>query len=462
VVELQENALKERFEKLRVKILSYAKPTKSDIEIYTKISNEIMERLKKAVPKDVEIILAGSVARGTQIRGSSDIDIFLLFPKRMKERAMEHKGVEIAKSIVDKKRNESYVLKYAEHPYLQLILGDLGVNADIVPAYKISNAKEMGSAVDRTQLHNEFVNNNLSERQKDDVRVLKVFLKGHNIYGAEAKVEGFSGYLCELLIYHFGSFLELIKGMSELKLPAVLDPKTRSFLSGDEYVKRFNSRFIVIDPTDPNRNVAANVSIDSLARFMLASRKLIGNPVEKSFYQEKYSDVNAKKKLGEIVKNFGLEMYVINLNFKDIADDIKWQQAKKLRTRIEKKLNEYSFMPVISLHGVEGNKGSIAFFINPIRLGSVVHRGPSAFLASASEKFIRVHSKEPISVKDSDLFTISKARYPEPLELLRELAKGKGEKLPKYIKKNIRISKGMLDEEHAKIIYRAYMQAFSI
>ena len=52
-------------------------------------------------------------------------------------------------------------MKYAEHPYTKVVLGDRGINADIVPAYKIKDASERGTAVDRTQLHNEFVNSTL-------------------------------------------------------------------------------------------------------------------------------------------------------------------------------------------------------------------------------------------------------------------------------------------------------------
>ena len=184
--------------------------------------NLIMERLKLVTPKNVEILLAGSVARGTQVRGNFDIDIFLLFPRSMDEKAMEKKGLEIAKKVI-KNKDESYSIKYAEHPYTKLVFGNLGVDVEIVPAYKITDMKDKGTSVDRTPLHNEFIASKLSERQRDDVRVLKTFLNSHGVYGAEARIEGFSGYLCELLICHFGSFINFVCAAASMKLPMAID-----------------------------------------------------------------------------------------------------------------------------------------------------------------------------------------------------------------------------------------------
>ena len=88
---------KSSLETLFGRILKDIVPTKREIDDLNEYSNELMGRLKAAMPKDVEIILAGSVARGTQIRGKSDIDIFLLFPKYLEERKMEADAIKLAK-----------------------------------------------------------------------------------------------------------------------------------------------------------------------------------------------------------------------------------------------------------------------------------------------------------------------------------------------------------------------------
>lgn len=168
-------------------ILKEIRPGKDELSSAVACTNEITSRLKKEIPKNVEIIVAGSIARGTQLSGASDLDIFLLFPKSMDERKMEEKAIRLTKKIVKKRKNESFIIKYAEHPYLQLMLKDLNMKVDIVPAFKINHSRDRGTAVDRTQLHNDFVLSNLRESQKDQVRLLKFFLKQRGIYGAEAK-----------------------------------------------------------------------------------------------------------------------------------------------------------------------------------------------------------------------------------------------------------------------------------
>ena len=81
--------LKERFNKLLEEALNDAKPTPEEMNSATRAANEVISRIKKVAPKNVEILLLGSVARGTQIRGSSDVDIFLLFDKSIEEKEME-------------------------------------------------------------------------------------------------------------------------------------------------------------------------------------------------------------------------------------------------------------------------------------------------------------------------------------------------------------------------------------
>jgi tRNA nucleotidyltransferase (CCA-adding enzyme) len=158
-----------KLERLTKSILEEVKPTKEELAVTTAAINTIMTRLRVVTPKNVEILLAGSVARGTQVRGNFDVDIFLLFPRRMNEEAMEKKGLEIAKKVI-KGKDESYSIKYAEHPYTKLIFGNLGIEVEIIPAYKIKDISERCTAVDRTPLHNEFIASTLTEGQRDDVR----------------------------------------------------------------------------------------------------------------------------------------------------------------------------------------------------------------------------------------------------------------------------------------------------
>jgi tRNA nucleotidyltransferase (CCA-adding enzyme) len=468
--------MSQSLDNLQKLVLREVKPSKEEVEHTTMLANLVMERLKKVVPTGVEIILAGSVARGTQIRGSSDIDIFLLFPKNLEERTMEMKGIDVAKRIVSKNGRERYIVKYAEqelylhschnHPYIQVFFDDYGMNVDIVPAYKINTAKERGSAVDRTQLHNLFINENLTTKQKDDVRVLKAFLKEHDIYGAEARVNGFSGYLCELLIYQFGSFVEFLKGISEIKLPFVADPLHREFKGGSEanaIAEKFGSKFVVIDPTDSQRNVAANVSIESLSHLVLASRLLLKEPSKKVFFRKPYSDINSRLKLRAIANELNLEIIVVKIKVPNISDDIIWQQVQKFRRQLEHHLTIAGFVPEISLQNLYDGRAVIAFFMRHSEAGASVREGPSAFMKDAVERFINSHKGSLFTVQGERIGVLAKEQHKSAFALLQWIIHSSNWQMPSYIiKKNISLIKGNIDEQTSKAIFEAYIRKFSI
>ena len=457
---------KEKLKKLNSildEVLKEIKPNKGELELMTSYSNDLMERLRRAVPKNVEIVTEGSIAHGTSLRGSSDLDIFMLFPKELDERTMEKKALEIAKSIVYKHKNESYVIKYAEHPYLKLQMRDLGIDADIVPAFKIKDSSEMGSAVDRTQLHTEFVVSHLSNKQKDEVRLLKFILEQHDIYGAEAETEGFSGYLCELLIYHFGSLPRLLQSAANLSVPMVIEPARRRLVQDkneiEGFVKRFNSRFIVIDPTDPNRNVAANVSEESLARLVLLSRRIVASPKRSNVFGKEYSDTDSRGKVNQIRSRLGVDLYLIAFSTDDISDDILWQQSRRLRKRIQEALSDSGFESVLSVEAIGEGKALVAFFINPARKGAGMVIGPSAFMQKASDNFIKSHRSSFMLHLDGDrLVAVEKPKYANPQELLSRFAAGKEKGMPTHLHiRGARLFINKIPEGLSKMLYAELM-----
>ncbi len=448
---------KRKIEQIAERVLKEIRPSEDEIAVVNRVSNEIMGRLKKAVPKNVDIILAGSVARGTQIRGNSDIDIFLLFPKSQDERSMERKGLEIAKKIIDSKNGERFLIKYAEHPYLQIMLKDPPIKADIVPAFRISDSSEMGSAVDRTQLHNKFVMAHLNKTQKDNVRLLKAFMEYHNVYGAEAEVEGFSGYLCELLIHVYGSFASILHDFSTLRLPIWIDAKTKERGNDGDAFKRFNSNFIVIDPTDPDRNVAAGVSEESLARFVLAARRFIQAPSLKLFYSVEYSDANSSGKISKIAKGLGADIFLICFKIPEISEDIIWQQLKKLNKKVSETLEKNSFKPIIAAMSVEKDEALLAFFVNKCKLHSTTREGPDAFIRDASEAFMKKH--KTVYVKGRRLVSIERPKYADAEQLIRSEMRDTASKFPSYLKKgSAKLIINSIPEEYAKLLYRSYME----
>lgn len=413
-----------KLEKIFERLLKDIKPDELEVKSTTAHANEIMSRLKRIVPKDVELRVVGSIARSTNLAGDSDIDIFMLFDKKYSKEELERLGLDYAKRIVDKGKNETYEVKYAEHPYTRLHLNDLGLNIDLVPAYKISSIEEMGTTVDRSPLHTEFLNTHLTDKQRDEIRVLKFFLKVHNIYGAEVKVKGFSGYLCELLVYTFGSLINLFEEASKFKLPLVIVPEEKKFFNDELTAKRFGSQFVVIDPVDKNRNVAAGVAIESLAKFVILSRQVVENPTLELFFGKGFSSKDAPKLLKQFESESGLRPIVLYLKVPNKSEDIIWPQLNKAANILAELLFKEGISPYIYNSWVEENIGFILYFFPNDLSTSKFIKGPNIFIGDYSNKFIEKHKRAlGILINGAEIYALEKRPILE--ELIRRLIKRK-------------------------------------
>ncbi|MGC8645330.1 MAG: CCA tRNA nucleotidyltransferase [Thermoplasmata archaeon] len=218
----------------------------SEIE---KIVSKLNE-LKRKEGLEFEVFIGGSLAKGTDIKGS-DVDVFLLFgsefdPFRVLSALRE--------TFPDGKE------EYSEHPYITLERG--GFSVDLVPGYRVASPNDLRTSVDRTPLHVEFVKKTFDEEMKDEARILKQFLKGIGVYGAESSVRGMSGYVAELLIYQFRTFENVLKEASKWRIPVVIGNAPKEFNGAS---------MVLMDPVDTERNAAANVSRENIATFILAA-----------------------------------------------------------------------------------------------------------------------------------------------------------------------------------------------
>ena len=76
-------------------VLKDIKPTKSDIKTMTMHVNYITEKLAKITGREVEIRVAGSIAKGTYLKGDADVDIFMLFKRGTSKQILEKRGLEL-------------------------------------------------------------------------------------------------------------------------------------------------------------------------------------------------------------------------------------------------------------------------------------------------------------------------------------------------------------------------------
>jgi tRNA nucleotidyltransferase (CCA-adding enzyme) len=356
-----------------------------------KIVAEITKHLKKATRR--EVVLAGSVAKGTFLAGEGDIDLFILFKEKRTKEEMKKELEQIFKKAFPKLK---YQMNYAEHPYIRFHYE--GKKIDLVPAYKLSIGEKLLTAVDRSVLHTKYILGNLHKGQKDDVLLLKKFLKANDLYGAEIRTEGFSGYLCELLIIKYGSFSKLLKTAAKWNLPIVIDSKV--YYKKFEYeglVKRFDRYLVVIDPTDKNRNVAAPVSSANLKRFMQLARKFAKRPSEKYFTKQQ----DFEGKLRQLKKKYTISS--ITFQKPDIVDDILWGQIKRFMRTIENSLSDFEIKEVMA-DIVQDNQVKIAIIAKKNEIGGFVEmQGPPLGMTEHVENFKKKHKGEKISKKNGKI-----------------------------------------------------------
>ena len=363
-------------------VLPRIKPGAAETRESFEAAGALIKKLERAVPQSVEIRLAGSLAKGTNLSGNNEFDIFLLFPKSYSHHEMTLMGISYARRAFAGMRTAS---RHAEHPYLQVFSG--GYHADIVPAYKISDIKDRGSSVDRSQMHTEYINAKLDAKGKDDVRLLKRFMKNFGIYGAELRVEGFSGYLCELLIAQYGSLFELMKNAAAWKQPAL---DIEGHHKGADVREIFGSPLVVIDPVDPGRNVAAVVAQTSLSRFIFECRGCLGNPSAKFFFSEKKGRKTAE--IWAMMKRRGTKCLAVEFPAPDVVPDVLWPQLKKTTQALVRKLTSLEFSVFGYYHWSDGDGCVMLFELDRWQLPPVRKAvGPSMDFAPDVEVFVERH-----------------------------------------------------------------------
>ena len=288
-----------------------------------------------------------------------DIDIFLRFPKDLGKDKLKNLGIEIGKSIIP-----DGFAKYAEHPYWRGIYN--GFEVDIVPCYKISSPEEKISAVDRTPFHTEYIKKILKDEQKDEIRLLKAFLKGIGIYGAEAKIHGFSGYLSELLILKYGNFENVLANVARWR--------KRVYLYIGERGKRFKDPVVFIDPVDPNRNAASAVSEESKSLFIHASRSYVNEPSTNFFFPNPIVPLSSEI-IKEKIDERGTFFYVFEFPKPNIIDDNLYPQINRTMEALAKILKDFGVISTFYI--VQDSK---VYFIIELAKNNLprvkIHEGP--------------------------------------------------------------------------------------
>ncbi len=270
------------------KVLENILPKTEEKSVLKKYIEEIINKFKSL--KNVKFVIGGSYAKGTWLSENKEADIFAKFNY---EKYRDKDISKELKKLLDKKKIKVEIV-HGSRDYYHFM--EEGVLFEIIPVLDIRDYRKALNVTDVSPLHVNYVKKNTDKKLKNEIRLLKQFCKSNGVYGAESYIKGFSGYVLEVLIIHYGSFKKLLNAAKKWKDKEVLDPakhyktKNEALLNLDSSKKV--SPLIIIDPVQKNRNVAAALNKKSFNEFISLSKLYDGS---ESFFMKKEISLNKLK-----------------------------------------------------------------------------------------------------------------------------------------------------------------------
>ena len=361
----------------RKKILALAK----DLE--QKVAASSAKRGVEAVVR-----VEGSVAKDTWLREEPDIDVFMCLPRKIPRRTLGPISLAIAREATAGWRQ---VERFAEHPYLEAFVEGFRVN--VVPCYCATQGEWL-SATDRTPFHTDYVNKLLNENLRGEIRLLKKFLQSIRVYGAEIKVGGFSGYLCELLVIHCGSFTKVLEAFAKYAPRMIVD--IEGYYGGREKDLRllFDEPLVVVDPVDRGRNVASAVKPDRIYTLVGAARAFLASPKEEFFFPVKTKTFSAAE-LQRKLTNRGSDCLILTFKPVKAVPDVAWGQLYKTQRALRKILELNDF--VVLRDAVWNDEETLSAFVFELEQHAVSgvkrHVGPPLEREKECESFLEKYAQ---------------------------------------------------------------------
>ncbi|MCW4009362.1 MAG: CCA tRNA nucleotidyltransferase [Candidatus Bathyarchaeota archaeon] len=375
-------------------VLEEITPSPADRQKMSALARELELKVSAACKElgvEATVRVEGSFAKDTWLRGDPDIDVFMRLPTSVPRKSLGEVALEIARKAT---QGAQQVERFAEHPYLEAFVDDTRVN--IVPCYD-AKPSEWLSATDRTPYHTEYINQHLAKELRGDVRLLKRFMKGIGVYGAEIKVGGFSGYLCELLVLHYGGFQKALQTLAQHQPRRVIDIEGYYQGRQRELDMLFPETLVVVDPVDKARNVASAVQPQRLHAFVAASRAFQKQP-NKEFFTPLKTQPLTVEELHQTLQNRGSTLVFLAFSKIQAVPDVLWGQLYRTQKALRKQLELGDFKVLRdAVWSEEHAKDAVFVFeLEQRTLPDVKkHLGPPLELQRECENFLSKYTEKP-------------------------------------------------------------------
>lgn len=386
-------------EEIKNDVLKNVRPTQAEKEKLETVRKSIMEDIVRIAQEqnqcDIIPLSVGSAERNTWLHGNHDIDVFISYPEDLSFEDFHQRSRALLTEMA--KTGDSWEDRHSEHPYIHI--QKEGFEVDLVPCFRVKSGAEIKSAVDRTPFHCAFIKENIRHLE-NDVLILKQFMKGCGVYGSEVRTGGFSGYLTEILTIYYGGFEGVLKSAAGWKYGTIVDLAAHQTLEHEHPL-------VVVDPTDPKRNVAAALSLTKFSLFIDRARSFLKNPSLDYFTPKEYPPMNA----AEFEKTMkARETKLIGLSFKtpQKAEDTLYPQLFRMEKSLEELLIRNEFPILHTYSWSEEEKSIILMEFFETRLPSLQKRvGPPVWNEKNAGAFCEKYKNNP----DTFSFSIENERY---------------------------------------------------
>jgi tRNA nucleotidyltransferase (CCA-adding enzyme) len=416
--------MQDSIEKVCTTAMREITPTKEERRKIASLAGELEAKVVSACEQlniKADVRVEGSVAKDTWLCGEPDIDVFMRVSSEIPRKSLGKVCLKAARKATE---GSKQVERFAEHPYLEAFVE--GVRVNIVPCYAVKQGEWL-SATDRTPFHTDYVRKHLDGQMHGQVRLLKKFMKGIGVYGAEIKVGGFSGYLCELLVSYYEGFLSTLRAFAKYQKRMVVDIEDHYRNRENELGLLFKEPLVVVDPIDRGRNVASAVQAQKLHTFVAAARVFLANPDRKFFYPPETVAPSPKELKRKLIER-GSAIVAVVFGRVNLVPDILWGQLYKSQRSLHNLLraNDFNVLRDV-VWSDERTLNALVFEVEQRCLPLVKkHSGPPLELEDQCGKFVRKHLNELStvsgpSVEDGRWVVEIKRKYVDVVALLNEM-----------------------------------------
>jgi len=365
---------------------------------------ELLSTLKEKIVLDINSLgyvarveNQGSFVRKTYLSEDDSFDLLLILQKSDKPKV--HQILDALEKRLKKDRIENNNIQITKNtgklPYLRLIVKGELINLFV--GFEVIPGEELSSIFDLIPMHSQYILTHMHEDNRNEVLLLKKFLKTIGVYRNEIGAIGFNGYLCELLIIFYGSFRKTIEAICKWRPRTIIDLKRNSermedvdLLTSEMLMKYYP--LYVPDPLNPKNNVASDVSIDQFTSLIAAANTYLMKP-DILFFEDLLCEIPIFDDIMRKIINSGREIVVLAIKREFEEPEICWQKALSIKNAFQTELFNNNYILERSKTFVSQDYYGLFISLMDIKPQISIRKEGPLITSKESLNFLRQYSK---------------------------------------------------------------------